>query len=116
MDISVKWPKRSEDTASRVVDGEAVIVIPQKGVVTVLNETGSGIWQLLDGRNSIEDITNKRYIRFYRGADRKRDGGTIVLLIENSRSCAGKWLYSNRLWFCLREFTTLKGMNDGPTV
>ncbi|MHC4627085.1 MAG: PqqD family protein [Planctomycetota bacterium] len=58
MDISVKWPKRSEDTASRVVDGEAVIVIPQKGVVTVLNETGSGIWQLLDGRNSIEDITN----------------------------------------------------------
>lgn len=58
MDISAKWPKRSEDTASRVVDGEAVIVIPQKGVVTVLNETGSGIWQLLDGRNSIEDIIN----------------------------------------------------------
>ena len=58
MDVSVKWPKRSEDTASRVVEGEAVIVIPQKGVVTVLNETGSGIWQLLDGRNSIEDIVN----------------------------------------------------------
>ena len=58
MDVSVKWPKRSEDTASRVVDGEAVIVVPQKGVVTVLNETGSGIWQLLDGRNSIEDIIN----------------------------------------------------------
>ena len=58
MDVSVKWPKRSEDTASRVVDGEAVIVIPQKGVVTVLNETGSGIWQLLDGRNSVEDIIN----------------------------------------------------------
>ena len=58
MDVSVRWPKRSEDTASRVVDGEAVIVVPQKGVVTVLNETGSGIWQLLDGRNSIEDIIN----------------------------------------------------------
>jgi len=58
MDISVKWPKRSEDTASRMIDGEAVIVIPQEGVVTVLNETGAGIWQLLDGRNSVEDIIN----------------------------------------------------------
>ena len=58
MDISVKWPKRSEDIASRMIDGEAVIVIPQKGVVTVLNETGAGIWQLLDGRNSVEDIIN----------------------------------------------------------
>ena len=30
--------------------------------------------------------------------------------IENSRSCEGKWLHNNRLWFCPREFTTLKGM------
>ena len=58
MDISVKWPKKSEDTASRIIDGEAVIVTPQKGVVTVLNETGSGIWQLLDGENTVEDIIN----------------------------------------------------------
>jgi len=58
MDISVKWPKESEDTASRMIDGEAVIVTPQKGVVTVLNETGSGIWQLLDGENTVEDIIN----------------------------------------------------------
>jgi len=58
MDISVKCPKKSEDTASRIIDGEAVIVTPQKGVVTVLNETGSGIWQLLDGRNTVEDIIN----------------------------------------------------------
>ena len=58
MDISAKWPKKSEDTASRIIDGEAVIVTPRKGLVTVLNETGSGIWQLLDGRNSVEDIIN----------------------------------------------------------
>ena len=36
----------------------------------------------------------------------------IVLVIENSRSCAGKWLYNNRLWFCSREFTTLKGIES----
>ena len=58
MDISLKCPKKSEDTASRIIDGEAVIVTPQKGVVTVLNETGSGIWQLLDGENTVEDIIN----------------------------------------------------------
>ena len=34
----------------------------------------------------------------------------ILLLIENSRPCAGKWLYNNRLWSCSREFTTLKGI------
>jgi hypothetical protein len=40
----------------------------------------------------------------------------MLLLIENSRSCAGKWLHNNRLWFCSWEFTTLKGINrDGQT-
>jgi hypothetical protein len=36
----------------------------------------------------------------------------IVLPIENSRSCVGKRLYNNRLWFCSRESTTLKGILD----
>jgi len=39
-----------------------------------------------------------------------REGSIILLPIENSRSCAGKWLYNNRLSFCSREFTTLKGI------
>jgi hypothetical protein len=34
----------------------------------------------------------------------------MLLLIENSRSYASKWLHDNRLWFCSREFTTLKGI------
>jgi hypothetical protein len=33
----------------------------------------------------------------------------IVLPIENSPSCTGKWLYDNRVWFCSRESTTLQG-------
>jgi hypothetical protein len=37
-------------------------------------------------------------------------GHFMVLLIENSRSCAGKWLYTSRLWSCSRRFTTLKGI------
>ena len=34
----------------------------------------------------------------------------VLLLIENSRSCAGKQLHNNRLWLCSREFATLKGV------
>ena len=37
----------------------------------------------------------------------------IVLLIENPRSCAGKRLPNKTLWFCSREFITLKGMRKG---
>jgi hypothetical protein len=40
-----------------------------------------------------------------------------VFPVENPRSCAGKRLGNNRLWFCPRESTTLKGttMNVGIT-
>jgi len=37
----------------------------------------------------------------------------MLLLIENSRYYAGKWLYNNRLWFYSREFTTLQGYTKG---
>ena len=51
-----KYPKRSEDTASRVIDNEAVIVTPQEGLVRVLNDTGSRVWQLMDGKSALSDI------------------------------------------------------------
>ena len=35
-----------------------------------------------------------------------------MLPIENSRSCAGKRLYNSTLWFCSREFTALKDINQ----
>jgi hypothetical protein len=34
----------------------------------------------------------------------------MVLMIDNSRSCAGKRPSSNMLWFCSREFIALKGI------
>jgi hypothetical protein len=49
-------PDKSSQTASRMVDGEAVIVIPEKGVVNILNRVGSRIWELLDGKNNPQDI------------------------------------------------------------
>lgn len=53
-----KCPKKSEGVASRIIDSEAVIVIPEAGLVRILNEVGSKIWQLLDGGNTIEDVIN----------------------------------------------------------
>ena len=53
-----KYPKRSENTASRIIENEAVIVIPEEGLVRILNEAGARIWQLFDGKNSIEQIIN----------------------------------------------------------
>lgn len=53
-----KCPKRSEGVASRIIDSEAVIVIPGAGLVRILNEVGSRIWQLSDGGNTIEGVIN----------------------------------------------------------
>lgn len=58
MSVLTKYPKRAKSTASRIIENEAVIVIPKEGLVRILNEAGSRIWQLLDGKNSIEDIIN----------------------------------------------------------
>ncbi|RJR21286.1 MAG: PqqD family protein [Nitrospiraceae bacterium] len=49
MDLNSMYPDRSPQTASRVIDNEAVIISPQENKVMVLNGTGSRIWELLNG-------------------------------------------------------------------
>ena len=56
MDLIDKYPDKSSHTASRLVDKEAVIIIPEDNRVKVLNEVGSRIWGLLDGRRNIRQI------------------------------------------------------------
>ena len=48
--------KKALATASRIIDGEAVIVLPEEGMVRVLNEGGSFIWKAIDGKKKIDDI------------------------------------------------------------
>ena len=50
--------------ASRIMDGEAVLVHPGKGEVKVLNELGAEIWKLLDGTRSVRQIVDE-LIRAY---------------------------------------------------
>ncbi len=51
-----KYPIKSPDTASRIIDKEAVVVIPGKNIVNIFNKVGSLIWELTDGKRSIRDI------------------------------------------------------------
>ena len=49
-------PIPNENVVGRMVDGEAVLVLPEKGKVKVLNEVGASIWSLVDGRRSAREI------------------------------------------------------------
>lgn len=51
-------PSRHSRLASRIIDGEAVIVSPTEGVITILNRVGSRIWGLSDGKKSLKDIAD----------------------------------------------------------
>ncbi|MBC8254950.1 MAG: PqqD family protein [Ardenticatenia bacterium] len=40
----------------RLVEGEAVLVLPQQGQVKVLNEVGARVWVLADGARTLRQI------------------------------------------------------------
>lgn len=59
-----KIPKKNPELAWRVIDNEAVIIpldeqTPESEKINFLNETGTKIWELIDGKNSIKDIIVK---------------------------------------------------------
>ncbi len=49
-------PRRSQSVASRTLDGEAVLVHPERGKVTVLNGVGARLWELMDGQHTVAEI------------------------------------------------------------
>lgn len=59
MDPSTTYPTRSDRTAWRTIEEEAVIVMPEESQVKVLNATGSRIWELCDGTHSLSVIARR---------------------------------------------------------
>lgn len=55
-DTYVTTISKNRDAAFRIIDGIAVIVNPVSGVMYVLNEVGTHIWQSLDAPRTISDI------------------------------------------------------------
>ena len=51
-------PKKGRLTSSRVVDGEAVVFLPGKQEMRILNKVGTFIWELVDGERSVVDIVD----------------------------------------------------------
>ena len=56
MKLTERYPVLHPQVISRTVEGEAVIVLPESGQVGVLNEVGTRVWELADGRHSLEEI------------------------------------------------------------
>lgn len=54
-----RYPKKSSSSASRVVDGEAVIVQPMQSSINTLNEVGTRIWELADGSRTLSTIIHE---------------------------------------------------------
>ena len=49
-------PRKHPDSASRVYDGEAFIVLPQSHQYKILNEVGTRVWELIDGTRTPDDM------------------------------------------------------------
>ncbi len=49
-------PSPNPEIIARILEDEAVLVLPVQGKVKVLNEVGARIWALIDGINSTETI------------------------------------------------------------
>ena len=51
-----KYVYKNENTASRIIDGQAVIMTLDNNTLHTLNETGTRIWELCDGKRRFKDI------------------------------------------------------------
>jgi hypothetical protein len=52
-------PVHAESARGRLLENEAVIVLPEQGKIKVLNEVGARIWSLVDGQRSVREIAEQ---------------------------------------------------------
>ena len=50
------YPKPHPQTAGRIIDGEAVLILSEVSEINVLNEVGSRVFELSDGTHTISNI------------------------------------------------------------
>ena len=56
MNLSDKRIVRSEDVAWRIIEDQALVVSAMDNCIYPLNEVGSRVWELLDGKTGCGDI------------------------------------------------------------
>lgn len=52
-------PAHAPEVVSRLIDGEAVLVHPGQGKIRVLNPVGARLWELADGRSTVQALAEK---------------------------------------------------------
>jgi hypothetical protein len=58
MDMNNNYVSRNGDIMYRIIDGIAVIVNPETGLMYTLDEVGTYIWEQSDGKHTISDIVD----------------------------------------------------------
>lgn len=58
-------PVPNPNVVGRVVSDEAVLVLPDKGTVKVLNEVGARIWSLVDGIRTAREIAATIFAEYH---------------------------------------------------
>ncbi len=51
-----KYAARTENTAARIIEGQAVIMTMEDNTLHTLNNVGSKMWELCNGQRTIEEI------------------------------------------------------------
>ena len=64
---------RSSRLSWRVLDGDALILHPEAGTLHRLNETGTRVWELLDGERSLADVADELTAEYEVSADEAVD-------------------------------------------
>ena len=65
----------------RLLEDEAVVVLPARGEVKVLNEVGAHIWSLADGSRSVREIA-ATISATYAVTTAEAEADTLAFLIE----------------------------------
>ncbi len=70
---------KAPTTAWRIIEGEAVILSMETKVLRGLNPVGSRVWELIDGRRSLEEIAGLIVQEFdVEGSTAAEDVGAFV--------------------------------------
>jgi hypothetical protein len=62
--VKTSVPVRNPEIIAKLAEDEAVLVMPHKGQVKVVNEVGAVIWELIDGKRTIELIIEEIVSQF----------------------------------------------------
>jgi hypothetical protein len=49
-------PRKNPSASTRTIDGQAVIPLADQAQIYILNDVGTRVWNLIDGRRTFEEI------------------------------------------------------------